>query len=153
MRQRLAKLERTAMALGARPCPHCRGAPVAVVHEEYENDPHGPGYRRTGRRFVEEEYVRLPEGEDDECRCRHCARPQPYCSSWGLPGWVRGSRGHDRSAVPVAAGRARHCRPSGRGVRDYAAGVRDPAKGRSPRVRATDARTGGAVYLPTSLPR
>ena len=86
MRQRLAKLERTAMALGARPCPHCRGAPVAVVHEEYENDPHGPGYRRTGRRFVEDEYVRLPEGEDDECRCRHCGASATVLFIMGFAG-------------------------------------------------------------------
>jgi hypothetical protein len=116
LRQRLAKLERAALAFGARPCPHCRGAPAAVVHEEYENDPHGPGYRRTGRRFVEDDYVRLPQGPGNECRCRYCGTPGPCCRSWGLPESGRGRRGRDGPAVTAAARRARPRRLSLRRV-------------------------------------
>ena len=57
-----------------------------MVHEEWNADPHGPGYQRTGRRYVEDGYVRLPADGDDECRCAHCGTPAVVLSIMRLAG-------------------------------------------------------------------
>jgi hypothetical protein len=49
---RLARLEKAARAIADRPCILCYGEPFAAVIDEWERDPHGPGLRRTGRRWL-----------------------------------------------------------------------------------------------------
>ena len=70
MRRRIVELEKAVRELGGRECPLCQGWPWAVVYEEWEPDPDGPGYRRTGRRRVKD-----PDRVTDDLRCPRCGTP------------------------------------------------------------------------------
>jgi hypothetical protein len=86
MKQRLARLEREASAARLSQCPRRHGAPVAVVHEEWEIDSHGPGFCRTGRRYVERDERDLVTDDPDDCRCRHCRKPAMMMVIMGIAG-------------------------------------------------------------------
>ncbi len=67
-KQRLARLERAVKDFCGRPCTLCWGLPMAVVREEGEDDPDGPGLRRASRSLLESDRHRVT----DDLRCRRC---------------------------------------------------------------------------------
>lgn len=71
--QRLNQLEKAMHNVGGGKCPLCFGYPVAVLDIMHERDPNGPGFRKTGERFLIDETDRIT----DDLRCRCCgARAQ-----------------------------------------------------------------------------
>ena len=69
--RRLDRLERAVAAMGGGVCRLCWGHPFAAVHVLHVVDVEGPGFRRTGERY-------LMAGEErrvtEDLRCRACGR-------------------------------------------------------------------------------
>jgi hypothetical protein len=71
LRHRLKRLEDSVKSIGGGVCPMCCGYPMAAVEVMHERDPHGPGFRPTGERYLAHE----DEGRiTDDLRCRQCGK-------------------------------------------------------------------------------
>ena len=71
LNKRLAQLEKSVRGTGGARCTLCHGYPVAMLFITHEQDPDGPGFHKTGQRF-------LADGDrgrtTDDLRCRACGR-------------------------------------------------------------------------------
>src|SRR5688500_18125474 len=71
LNKRLAQLEKAVRDTGGARCTLCHGYPVAMIFVTHEPDPNGPGFRKTGQRFLAEgDHDRIT----DDLRCRACGR-------------------------------------------------------------------------------
>lgn len=71
LKNRLARLAKAARDLGGGVCRLCYGHPVAGIQIMWEDDPDGPGLRKTGECYLLDHEDRIT----DDLRCARCGTP------------------------------------------------------------------------------